>query len=583
MCGLFGFVDMRKRAVCSLDIAREALNSLTHRGPDQWSEWVDGGVYIGHRRLSILDLSELGRQPMFDASGAVVSAVNGEIYNFPALRAELTAHPFRSASDSEVVPHGYSEWGIERLLEKLDGMYAFVVLDRARGKLYLARDKVGIKPLYYASIGGRFAWASELCALSRFFAADTLETDGTALYDFLTYRYVPTPKTMYKSVFKLPPGSFLEVDVQTGEFALKRYWYLDPVPSGLSDEQAVELIRECVARSVREQLVSDVPLGCFLSGGMDSSIVTFEGTRVVPTMRTFSIGFDDPRYDETRFARVASEAFGTRHTEARLDASHAVDIQAFLKSLYDEPFGDYSALPTWHVARLARQQVTVALSGDGGDELFGGYPWYQRVASIMASRGPLASMIERGPQLHYRKRPKHKLHSLMNRAALYVGSSFFELYTILMNGVPWASRAKWRELLGVPRDYDDHWYFRQHYRPELGTYKSLQVLDFNTYLPDDILTKVDRASMRESLECRVPLLGTELVKLAFSLDEKFLFRGGELKGGLKLAYKNALPEEILHRPKKGFGIPVANWKLLGDDESFEYGVLREFARVPVSP
>jgi asparagine synthase (glutamine-hydrolysing) len=577
MCGLFGFVCFSGAPQDYLLPAREALNTLTHRGPDQHSDALAGNVYLGHRRLSILDLSEAGRQPMASSDEAVAIAVNGEIYNHTQLRSQLGLSHFRSRSDSEVVLHGYQKWGLEGLLERMDGMYALAIHDRAKSKLILARDRVGIKPLYYARIGAWFAWASELKALERFLYAEALEYDGTALYDFLAYRYIPTPKTPYRQIHKLPAARSLQLNTQTGHLDLRCYWTLQPQSLNRPKDEIAAELREKITNSVRTQIMADVPLGTFLSGGIDSTIVTNHASSMLPHMHSFSIGFDQASHDETRFAAIAAEAFGTEHHVKTLDKSHSHGILDLMRRLCDEPFGDYSALAAWHLSGLARQHVTVALSGDGGDELFGGYKWYDRIPSILRRRGPFAGFAER-LSLPYHKRAPSYARRVANAIAVRAGMSMQEIYIVLMNGEPQLTRRQFREILEIPTDYDDYWLIRQHYDARHGPRKSLQVLDFHTYLVDDILAKVDRSSMHFGLECRVPLLSRELVELAFSLPEDFIYMGGQLKGGLKYAYRDILPPEILKRGKKGFGIPVRAWDVLSD-ESFEVAVLRDYLRV----
>jgi asparagine synthase (glutamine-hydrolysing) len=576
MCGLFGFVNLREAAQGYLPLARASLTSLAHRGPDQWRDYIRDNVYMGHRRLSILDLSEHGAQPMISRDGNIVSTVNGEIYNYPKLRAELPQVQFESHCDSEIVPHGYREWGAGSLLDRMDGMYALALYDRAEQKLVIARDRVGIKPLYYATVGPWFVWASELKAIEMFLRDASLQVDGTALYDLLTYRYIPSPKSLYRNVYKLPPAHMLELDVRSGQSKLTRYWQLPAQVVTRSVEDAAAEMRALVGKSVNEQLASDVPLGCFLSGGIDSTVIAGTLAKLRNNAPVFTIGFDEPSYDETRYAKIAADAFGFDMYTRQLERDDGHDLLARMRALYDEPHGDYSVLPTWHVSKLARERVTVVLSGDGGDELFGGYSWYERIARIRRARGPLAGLMDDMMGLPYIKRPKGRAAGAWNRLVLWGGSGLFELYTILMNAVPWHVRKSYRSALGVPHDYDDFWNYRRHYRPELGVRRSLQYLDFHTYLPDDILTKVDRASMAVSLECRVPYLSRELVEFAFSLDESFLYLNGRLKGGMKYAFKDLLPVDIESRGKKGFGIPVQKWELLGDSEAFELGVLKSY-------
>ena len=575
MCGIFGHTGFDPARA---ERSREALHTLSHRGPDQWGEWTEpGGAYLGHRRLSILDLSEAGRQPMCTGGDAVVLTANGEVYNFLALRAELArTFEFHSASDSEVILHGYRAWGIDGLVARLEGMYAFALYDRAAGTVFLVRDRVGIKPLFYSSVGGRAAWASELKALERFHAGDGLRVDGTAVYDFLTYLYVPAPKTLYQGVHKLEPGHLAEVDVRTGRVRARRYWSLPVGEAQVEVPEAAARLRELVRDAVRDQIVSDVPVGFFLSGGVDSSTVVAEAAGLGGRLHTVSIGFDDPAHDETHFAAQVAQAFGTDHVRRVLDAGAAAELYPRLRDWYDEPFADTSAFPTHLVSRVARERCTVVLTGDGGDEVFGGYGWYTRFLKLRRWRVPaLRALRPVSAGLQARLHPSRAASAvaLAERALLL---DDFELYTRLMGGLLREEKEGVRRAWEVPADYDDHWVFRRWWRGDLPPRKRMQYLDFHTYLPDDILTKVDRASMAVALECRVPLLATPVVEFAFGLPERVLYAGGQLKGLMKTAYRGVLPDEILDRGKKGFSIPVRAWRreILGGARSKQENVLR---------
>ena len=377
MCGIFGHTGFDPRR---LDHSRAALQTLAHRGPDQWGDWHDTDVYLGHRRLSILDLSEAGRQPMRAAGDEVLLTANGEVYNFAPLRARLgQEHTFTSGSDSEVLLHGYRAWGIDGLVERIEGMYAFAIYDRIRRKVFLVRDRVGIKPLYYSSLGGRAAWASELKALQRLHQGEGLSVDRTAVYDYLTYSYIPAPKSMYVGIFKLPPAHVAEIDVLTGSIRTYRYWALSTNEEDLSIPTAASRLRELVGDAVRQQMVSDVPVGFFLSGGMDSSAVVAEAASLGHGANTFSIGFDVPGHDETGFAALVAAAFRTDHVRRVLSARATTELFPRLREWFDEPFADTSAFPTQLVSRVARERCTVVLTGDGGDEVFGGYRRYQQL------------------------------------------------------------------------------------------------------------------------------------------------------------------------------------------------------------
>lgn len=556
MCGLFGYVALGGPPPV---VGADALRTLVHRGPDQQGDWSDTRVYVGHRRLSILDLSERGRQPFVSDDGTVVISVNGEIYNFLSLRQELSAtYRFETTSDSEVVLHGYREWGITGLLKRLEGMYAFSVYDTRSSRLFLARDRVGIKPLYYSTRGSRIAWASELKALKTFLGAGQLELDVTAIYDFLTYLYVPTPKTMYKDVFKLEPAHYLEIDVFTGALAKHRYWQLSTHQCADSIDVAAERVRGMIGSAVRAQLCSDVPVGFFLSGGMDSSVVVLEAAKTGNPVHTYCIGFDDPQQDETQFAKMVADRFGTQHKTRSLARTQIAPMFANLKVWFDEPFADTSAFPTYLVSQFARETCKVVLTGDGGDEVFGGYAWYtlfnrhvNDTALTPRSWLPTISSI----RSRFRQSPVGKLANRLEFGML----NELELYTRLLGGLLKHQKHRHSVELGIAPDYDDYWYFRKFYRAELSTITRLQYLDFHTYLPDDILTKVDRVSMAVSLEARVPLLATEIVEYAFSLPESIRLHGGRGKGVLRYAYRDTLPSEILERVKKGFSIPTNSY------------------------
>jgi asparagine synthase (glutamine-hydrolysing) len=573
MCGLFGFLRSDSASPAS---GAAALRTLAHRGPDQHAEWTDGRVYVGHRRLSILDLSERARQPFVSADGKVVVAVNGEIYNFRSLRRELAGrHEFRTEGDSEVVLHGYAEWGIRGLLERIEGMFAFCIYDARTRRVYLARDRVGIKPLYYGTGAGSFAWASELKALEAFLGA-ALEPDATALYDFLTYLYVPAPKTLYRGLYKLEPAHYLDVDADDGSATAHRYWQLGTDTRGDDVDVAAERVRGLIGSAVRAQLCSDVPVGFFLSGGMDSSVVVLEASDAGVPVHTYTIGFDDPAHDETGHARRIADALGTAHQDRILRKRDIKPMFAELRSWFDEPFADTSAFPSFLVSGFARETCKVVLTGDGGDEVFGGYAWYEQFRRHVNDRAlaprpwlPALSQIRRRYRDSLAGRVANRLElGLLDELALHAR---------LLGGLIREEKGKYRRELGVPADYDDYWHFRRFYRPELPTLTRLQYLDFHTYLPDDILTKVDRVSMAVSLEARVPLLATEVVEYAFSLPESVRFHGGAPKGLLKHAYRGRLPAETIDRAKRGFSVPARTYvrEIASPDRSKQEVILDE--------
>lgn len=557
MCGFFGVSNFSRDEI---DRANQARDSLAHRGPDSAGAWFDETVYLGHRRLSILDLSARGYQPMSNSAGTVMLTVNGEIYNFQMLRSVLSEkYEFRSGSDSEVLVHGYEEWGIDGLLSRIEGMFAFAIYDARLGKVFLARDRVGIKPLFYSTVGGRYAWASELKALSKFLGSGQLRTDFTAVYDFLTYLYIPAPKTRYEDVFKLEPGQILEIDLDSSTHRSRRYWDLEVGGNDDRRDIAVGRVREIVANSVREQMVSDVPVGFFLSGGVDSSVVVAEASQLGKSgINTYSIGFEESDREDTKFALQVADRFGTRHKQRELPIATVLGMIDRLPDWYDEPFADTSAFPTFKVAELAREDVKVVLTGDGGDEVFGGYGWYNRFRSEISRTTGRARRIRR---LLTPIRSRHR-KSLAGRIAGRLEFRLLdelELHTRLLGGLLKDQKQSYAAELGIPQEYDDYWHFRAFYRPELPLYARLQYLDFNTYLPGDILTKVDRATMAVSLEARVPLLATSLIEYVFSLEENVRHDAVAEKILLKKAFENSLPASLLQRRKQGFSIPAENY------------------------
>ena len=574
MCGIFGHTIIND---FSLENSRKSLHTLTHRGPDQWGEWSDDSVYLGHRRLSILDLSEHGKQPMQDSEGKIIITVNGEIYNFKELRSDLEKkYDFKSLSDSEVVLYGYKEWGIDKLLEKIDGMYAFSIYDKEKRKLILARDRVGVKPLYYSRINDELVWASELKAIKKFYN-DKLAVDNEAVYDFLTYLYIPTPKSLYKNVYKLEPAHYLELDLNNNSVSKNRYWELNVSEKNITLDEAANKLKKLIYDSVKEQTMSDVPLGYFLSGGLDSSCVVTYASKFSNNNTTYSIGFDVEEHNETGYAKIVAEQFATEHHEKILTADVASELLENLEKWYDEPFADTSAFPTFLVSEFAREKLTVVLTGDGGDEVFGGYKWYKRFEKYSKRHLPFAKILKMITSGTARCFPKTVLGNAAERFERSYLLDDFALYAELLDAVPAFRRKKYRKYFNIPEDYDDYWYFRKHYRKDLPLYTRLQYLDFHTYLPDDILTKVDRATMAVSLEARVPLLSRKIIEFMFSLPENIRYNKGELKGLMKYLLKDILPDEILYRKKKGFSIPLSSWeqKILKSEQSPQEIILKD--------
>lgn len=576
MCGFIGGTESDWRY-------EEALETIRHRGPDAGGLVLDGPVKVGFRRLSIIDLDEAANQPFFANDGATWIVFNGEIYGYLRLRAELEARGvrFRTASDTEVLLEAYLEWG-ENFVDHVDGMYAIALWDARDRKLRLFRDRAGIKPLYYFLDGRRFAFASELKAIETALAREGLPIDTTALYDFLGYRYVPAPKTMYLRCFKLLPGHKLTYDPATGVASdPEPYWTLpaEPTREGLSIDEAAEELRSLIDESVSDQMIADVPLGFFLSGGIDSSAVVASAALAGASVSTFSIGFDSDDVSETPYARQVAKHFGTDHHERILSQSAAHDLLPSLKAWFDEPFADDSALPTYLVSRVAREHVTVVLTGDGGDEIFGGYRTYRRFVRYAAwPSWPEffdRSVVRLRRRLH-RRSPLNRLLRVLETGL----SSDIELWARIMHGMASDAKTVYRSEFGLGRDYDDWWHYRRYWREDLPPLTRLQLLDFHTYLPDFILTKVDRTSMAVSLEARVPLLSRRLIEFSFSLPESIRFANGQPKGLLRHAYREILPRDILERRKKGFGVPRYYLGDLGAGIPLQEHILRQLFLKP---
>jgi asparagine synthase (glutamine-hydrolysing) len=539
---------------------------LSHRGPDDEGFYLEGPAGLAMRRLKIIDL-ETGHQPMSGEQRRVWAVFNGEIYNYRELTAELVdrGHTFLTRSDTEVLVHGYEERGLA-MLNDLDGMFAFALWDAPARTLVLARDRLGIKPLYYAALPDQIVFASELRALLEHPAIDRT-LDLTALSQYLTHEYVPAPASILRSIRKLPAGHWLTYT--DGRLKVEQYWTvsLRPDPT-LDTAAAVEKLRGVLDLAVRRHLISDVPLGVFLSGGIDSSTVAaFAARHVTGRVKTFSIGFEDPSFDESANARRVAQALGTDHHEEILDARGARDLVERLPDLLDEPLGDASLIPTFLLSRFARRSVTVALSGDGGDELFAGYPTYQahrlaRGAEAIPRwlrRALVRSIVERLPVSLSNLSLDFKLkrffegmdHVDVERHAVWLGSfTPAEQQDLLaadvlshMDSPP--SYSAFHEILASA--------------PSLEGLERMLYLDLKGYLGEGVLTKTDRASMACSLEVRVPLLDRGVVELAAQLPMRLKLRGLTTKYVLKRALAGVLPPETLARPKKGFGIPVGHW------------------------
>jgi len=568
MCGITGIFDIRTRRNVDPDVLTRMNESQHHRGPDDGGLHVEPGVGLGHRRLSIIDLST-GHQPLYNEDGTVCIVFNGEIYNFQELVPELQAlgHTFRTRSDTEVIVHAWEAWGAE-CVQRLRGMFAFALWDRNRETLFLARDRLGVKPLYYTvTPGGLCLFGSELKALLAH-PALVRDIDPFAVEEYFAYGYIPEPRTIFKGVHKLPPGHTLTLRRGQATSEPVEYWDVPFKPAApLTEEEAREELVSRLRESVKIRLISEVPLGAFLSGGVDSSAVVamMAGLMTEPVV-TCSIGFGDAEFNEATYAQKVAQQYRTRHHVEEVDPDD-VSLVDLLASVYDEPYADSSAIPTYRVCELARKNVTVALSGDGGDENFGGYRRYrwhmneERVRSLLPLqvRKPLFGLLgQLYPKADWAPRV-FRAKSTFEALARSSVEAYFHSVSILHDGMRrnlFSPRFR-RELQG----YQAVEVLKRHAAraPTDHGLSLVQYLDLKTYLVGDINTKVDRAGMAHALEVREPLMDHPLVEWLSTLPPALKLRNGEGKYLLKRSLEPYLPAEILYRTKMGFAVPLAKW------------------------
>lgn len=581
MCGIAGYLDI---SGTDRSIVKRMSEQLQHRGPDDAGTWVNAkrSVALAHTRLSIIDTTSSGHQPMASECGRYVISFNGEIYNFRALRKDLensdTRKIWQGHSDTEVILAAFSRWGIDESLKRFVGMFAIAIWDKKTEQLFLARDRMGEKPLYYGWSGGVFLFASELKAIKAH-PSFHANIDSDALTLFMRHSYVPAPHTIWKGINKLTPGCCLVLHVNSRTPVIKPYWSLCNVASrGIASpfdgtpEEAVDELECLLTKSISGQMISDVPLGAFLSGGVDSSVVaSLMNVHSNHAIKTFSIGFNDKSYNEAKFAKEVASHLGTDHTELYVSSKEVLDVIPQLPFLYDEPFADSSQIPTFLLARMARQSVTVSLSGDGGDELFCGYNrynWATKVAGLPAAIRvgveKLISLLSPRewdklfkfltflvPEKYRYNNPGDKLHKL---AALLSAHTPEEIYFRLVS--------HWDNAHQLVLNGNEPLTAMAGGQVGLGTDSSEQrmmYLDQLHYLPDDILTKVDRAAMSASLETRIPMLDHRVVEFAWSLPLEYKLRAGQMKWPLRQLLYRHVPQELIDRPKMGFGIPIDAW------------------------
>jgi asparagine synthase (glutamine-hydrolysing) len=598
MCGIAGFFTPgAQNAARMRAVIRQMADALIHRGPDSGGIWLDetAGIALGHRRLAIVDLSPTGEQPMISHSRRYVIVLNGEIYNFRELRLRLEAKGcrFRGTSDTEVMLAAFDVWGVSEAVRYFNGMFAFAVWDVADHTLYLGRDRMGEKPLYYGYAGGTFLFGSELKAVVRHPAFQPMiNRDAVAVY--LRHNYIPAPLSIYQGISKLQPGCILSLRADAAP-SIRSYWSLKEVaergcasPLTCSPQEAVDQLEELLRDAIRMQMVADVPLGAFLSGGIDSStVVGLMQAQSSRPVRTFTIGFNEAQFDESKYAKAVASHLGTEHTEMCVTPQEAMAVIPKLPELYDEPFADSSQIPTYLVALLARQAVTVSLSGDGGDELFGGYRIYSSTLAVSKRLGLVPSILRSPTAWAIEAALKTGLldqctvkdgkyvgagllpHRLSNLAKVLRLRTREELYRYLMS--------QWRKPTSVvegaqepPTAFTDP--ARKTSLPHL--LQTMEYVDMNSYLPDDILVKVDRAAMAVSLESRVPLLDYRVVEFSWRTPVSMKLHGDQGKWLLRQVAYRYVPRELLERPKKGFSVPVDAWIR---------GPLREWAEALLCP
>lgn len=553
MCGIAGFINF------SGDSSQADLEVITtciaHRGPDSAGYFFDGTAGLGHRRLSILDLSEAANQPMYSADNRYVIIYNGEVYNFQELAQKLDV-PLKTTSDTEVILEGFIKWG-PAFVQELNGMFAFVIYDKQTQKLFFFRDRMGIKPVYYFYDGTRFAFSSELKSLVNLsFIKGKLTVNKEAVRQFLYLGYIPRPNSIYNEIHKMESGSYFEVT--RDELKNHVYWKLEDKvrPELLRDEQTAKAqLKELVLSSVKYRMISDVPFGTFLSGGIDSSLVTAAAQAVSDKpVKTFSIGFDNPKHNEAHFAKAVSDHLGTDHHEFLVTEKDALNLVDKLTDIYDEPFADSSAIPTLMVSEMARRNVTMTLSGDGGDELFFGYGmynWAERLSNpaVQLFRKPIGKLLsmmgnryERAAFLFdYPSKQSLKSHIFSQEQYL-----FSEAEIDAMVQPDFAGSINLQEAWKIPAR-------------TLTSMEEQAFFDMKYYLQDDLLVKVDRATMHHSLETRVPLLDYRIVEFALNLDPALKLKNGVNKYLLKQVLYDFVPAAMFDRPKWGFSIPLGSW------------------------
>ena len=586
MCGITGFISESEERESHHVTLEAMVKAISHRGPDSSGDWVspDRTVWLGHARLAIQDISPAGHQPMVSPSGNFVLTYNGEIYNHRAIREELKSedhHQWKGTSDTETLLVAIETWGLDRTLLKMRGMFAFALYDQSHQTLTLVRDRFGEKPLHYGFQGKDFLFASDLGALV-VHPSFRHEVDREALAQYFLYGYVPSPASIYKGIHKLLPGHYTTLSLdnlrQTLQPRITQYWSYSEVLTecqmGEQPQDAVTLVHETLRSAVADQMISDVPIGAFLSGGLDSSVITaLAQENSAQPINTYTIGSPSVDLDESGYAREVARALKTNHTEFQVTDSEAREVLPLMGEIYSEPFADSSQIPTYIVSKMARGDVTVALTGDGGDEIFGGYNRYTRGLTVWRQTRQIPRVFRDGLRKLYLSRPPedwaHQFRSLSNKGArwgvLNVGSKIEKLGAILsadtLNSYYMTLTEKWTQspLTDGPKGEKNPFLFHLSAHSNLDDARRLMLVDALTYLPDDILVKVDRASMASGLETRAPFLDLQVAEIAAKLSTPTLLDKKTGKAPLRQILENYLPDSLINRPKLGFGIPLGHW------------------------
>ena len=559
MCGIVGQFSLNEPI--SEQVFQSMCDSLQHRGPDDSGMYFsdDRKIAIGHRRLSFLDLSEKGRQPMSDNSKSLIITFNGEIYNYRILRKQLSSqYDFKTDSDTEVILAGYLRWGIN-VLDYLKGMFAFTLYDKKENKMLLVRDRFGIKPLYYSLTSEELIFASEIKAILASGKVDR-DIDYSSFADYFVYRYVPSPKSIWKGVRKLPPAHYMEIDLDDLSHKSVEYWKVNTSNTFVSEKELISEIDELLQRSVDQHTISDVPVGSFLSGGYDSSALVYYAKKNGYDPSTYSIGFDNWKESEHNYAKLVADHLHVSNESTIADAS-SLDLLGIMPGVYDEPIADISIIPTYMVSRLARKSVKAVLSGEGADELFGGYTWQKDFYDL-----------NNPPRII--DKIKH-LFSPQDTVNYYAQSM----------AMGWFGQHELKEMLNPDLHQhisdDVHWFYRKHFNPKESPLKSIQMMDVKCFMGELVLAKIDRASMANSLEVRVPFLDHELFEKVFAVAEENYFKQDVTKYLLHENLKGRLPKKIMQRKKQGFVGPDSyymdiDWyrKELIGSKLFESGIIK---------